>query len=76
LLRTGKQLQRITRRSGSKVSPFDTAENRDDFLVKNARLVLSDGTVIRDQRVSPEKELFIGDNQRSNKSWQFQFNLP
>ncbi|MGG1246464.1 metallophosphoesterase [Bacillus spizizenii] len=76
LLRKGKQLQHITIRSGSKVSPFDTAENRDDFLVKNARLVLSDGTVIRDQRVSPEKELFIGDNQRSNKSWQFQFNLP
>ncbi|MBD5020161.1 hypothetical protein GUF50_12160, partial [Xanthomonas citri pv. citri] len=28
LLRKGKQLQRITIRSGSKVSPFDTAENR------------------------------------------------
>ncbi|MEC1732040.1 metallophosphoesterase [Bacillus mojavensis] len=76
LLQKGKQLQRITIRSGSKVSPFDTAENRDDFLVKNARLVLSDGTVIRDERISPEKELFIGDNQRSNKSWPFQFHLP
>ncbi len=76
LLQKGKQQQRITIRSGSKVSPFDTAENRDDFLVKNVRLVLSDGTVLRDSRILPNKELFIGDNQRSDKSRQFHFHLP
>ena len=39
--------QKVSIRSGSKVSPYDTGENRDDFIVKNARLVLSDGTVIK-----------------------------
>ena len=40
----------ISIRSGNKVSPFDegSPENRDDFNVKNVRLVLTDGTTIYD----------------------------
>ncbi|KXZ17306.1 hypothetical protein AXI59_17890 [Bacillus nakamurai] len=76
LLQKGGKTPRVTIRSGSKVSPYDTGENRDDFLVKNARLVLSDGTVIRDGEQAPGKQLFIGDNQRANQSISFRFSLP
>lgn len=40
----------ITLRSGNKASPFDleSAENRDDYDLRNVRLVLADGTVIMD----------------------------
>lgn len=40
----------ITVRSGNKASPFDleSSENRDDYDLKNVRLVLSDGTVLTD----------------------------
>lgn len=40
----------ITIRSGNKASPFDleSAENRDDYDLRNVRLVLADGTVIKD----------------------------
>lgn len=40
----------ITVRSGNKASPFDldSTENRDDYDLKNVRLVLSDGTVLAD----------------------------
>ncbi|MCD7034293.1 lamin tail domain-containing protein [Metabacillus sp. GX 13764] len=44
----------FTIRSGDKVSPFITekTENRDDYKVKNVRLVLSDGTTIKDAAYS------------------------
>lgn len=40
----------ITIRSGNKASPFEleSAENRDDYDLRNVRLVLADGTVIKD----------------------------
>ncbi|KYG29627.1 metallophosphoesterase [Alkalihalobacillus trypoxylicola] len=51
--------------SGSKASPIDieSPENRNDFDVKNVRLVLSDGTVLRDPVFSDPQELIdLGDD--------------
>lgn len=41
----------ITIRAGNKASPFqleESEENRDDFDIRNVRLVLADGTILRD----------------------------
>ena len=41
----------ITVRAGNKASPFqldESEENRDDFNLRNVRLVLPDGTILRD----------------------------
>ena len=40
----------ITLRSGNKASPYDleSKENRDNYDLRNVRLVLSDGTILRD----------------------------
>ncbi|WP_052659534.1 lamin tail domain-containing protein [Bacillus alveayuensis] len=69
----------ISIRSGTKVSPFDetSEENRDDFYVKNVRLVLSDGTVIYDPSFADaNKELSIGDGAGSLPAIQFSFTIP
>lgn len=66
-------------RSGTKVSPFDTTseENRDDFYIKNIRLVLSDGTAIYDPAYAePEKELTIGDGGSATPTYDFSFLVP
>lgn len=55
----------ITVRSGNKASPFDleSAENRDDYDLRNVRLVLADGTVIKDPNYSdPARILKMNDN--------------
>ncbi|MEH7384192.1 lamin tail domain-containing protein [Bacillus sp. JJ1521] len=55
----------ITVRSGNKASPFDlgSAENRDDYDLRNVRLVLADGTVIKDPNFSdPARILKMNDN--------------
>jgi hypothetical protein len=52
-------------RAGSKASPFDDrpAENKDNFDVKNVRLVLADGTVIYDAKNNdPAKVIKMGDS--------------
>ncbi|MBN9654044.1 lamin tail domain-containing protein [Halobacillus sp. GSS1] len=70
---------KIAIRSGTKVSPFDeeSEENRDDFYVKNVRMVLSDGTVIYDpQYKNPDQELSIGDGGSSIPTIEFSFDLP
>jgi hypothetical protein len=69
----------ISIRSGTKVSPFDTnsEENRDDFYIKNIRLVLSDGTVIYDPDFSnKEKELTVGDGGTATPTYNFSFSVP
>ncbi|RFU69653.1 lamin tail domain-containing protein [Bacillus sp. V59.32b] len=69
----------ITVRSGTKVSPFDpvSEENRDDFYIKNIRLVLSDGTTIYDPDFKDvDKELPIGDSAGSHVFLDFRFNIP
>lgn len=69
----------ISIRSGTKVSPFDkeSEENRDDFYVKNVRLVLKDGTVIYDPAYSdPDKELSVGDGSSAKPVIDFAFAVP
>ena len=68
----------ITIRSGNKVSPFDetSTENRDDFTIKNVRLVLSDGTIIYDPNYSnPEKTYAVGDSTGKKAVLDFNFTL-
>lgn len=69
----------IAIRSGTKKSPFDedSIENRDDFIVKNIRLILSDGTVIQDPSYTdPSKEIKIGDSQGLNPVLKLNFVIP
>lgn len=69
----------ISIRSGTKVSPFDqnSEENRDDFYVKNIRLVLHDGTVLYDPLFAdPEKELTVGDGGTATPTFNFTFTVP
>ncbi|MEH7009533.1 hypothetical protein V7087_01740 [Neobacillus niacini] len=65
----------FTIRTGNKASPFDlnSVENRDDFLVRNVRLVLGDGTIITDSSFSnPNKIMAMND---SNPFKEFHFIL-
>ncbi|WP_409344764.1 lamin tail domain-containing protein [Paenibacillus sp. MBLB4367] len=69
----------ISIRSGTKVSPFDndSEENRDDFYVRNVRLVLADGTVVRDAiYADPNKELSVGDGTGAMPVVDFGFTIP
>lgn len=56
----------ITVRSGNKASPFqleESEENRDDYNLRNVRLILADGTVIRDpQKADPFQVFDMGDD--------------
>src|SRR5690606_19085488 len=64
----------ISVRAGTKVSPFDleSEENRDDFYMKNIRLILADGTIIRDSKYEdPNVEHAIGDS--AGMEWVYDF---
>lgn len=66
-------------RSGTKVSPFDpeSEENRDDFYVKNIRLILRDGTVVYDPKYNqPSKEIAIGDSGGMDPILNANFKVP
>ncbi|MCI2253051.1 lamin tail domain-containing protein [Domibacillus sp. PGB-M46] len=66
-------------RAGTKVSPFDTnsEENRDDFYVKNVRLVLEDGTTLYDPAYSDAaKEISVGDGASAKPVVDFTFDVP
>lgn len=55
----------FTIRSGNKATPFDlhSSENRDDYLLRNVRLVLGDGTIVHDPSFSnPNKIMAMKDN--------------
>ncbi|WP_312099416.1 lamin tail domain-containing protein [Niallia sp.] len=56
----------ITVRSGNKASPFqleESEENRDDYNIRNVRLILADGTVIRDPQKANASQVFdMGDD--------------
>ena len=65
--------------AGTKMSPFDEAstENRDDFTIRNVRLVINDGTIIYDSNyLGAEKELAVGDDRGSTKVYDFVFDIP
>ncbi len=69
----------ISIRSGNKVSPLDmtSTENRDDFYVKNIRLILTDGTVIYDPKYNdPTKEISIGDSSNMSPIISGNFTIP
>lgn len=68
----------ISIRAGNKVSPFDegSTENRDDFTIKNIRLVLSDGTVIYDPDYSdPNVNYPVGDSAGKQEVFDFTYTL-
>jgi len=56
----------ITIRAGNKASPFqleESEENRDDYNIQNVRLVLPDGTILRDPaKNNPTKVYDMGDD--------------
>ncbi|MCM3784603.1 S-layer homology domain-containing protein [Neobacillus mesonae] len=65
-------------RAGSKSSPFDEREeeNKDDFQIRNIRLVLADGTVVYDPSYSnPQAEIKMGDSSGRYEYVDFTFNL-
>ncbi|MBP1966416.1 S-layer homology domain-containing protein [Paenibacillus aceris] len=66
-------------RAGSKASPFDDRpeENKDNFEVKNVRLVFADGTVVYDAKYSdPNKVIKIGDSSGLSPVIDFNFVIP
>ncbi|NPC94285.1 hypothetical protein HOO54_19200 [Bacillus sp. WMMC1349] len=68
----------ITVKAGSKSSTFNhsSSENRDDFLLKNPRLILADGTVLHDEHHSnPKIELPVGDQPNAKNAYDFRFSL-
>ncbi|MFJ8263984.1 InlB B-repeat-containing protein [Rummeliibacillus sp. NPDC094406] len=69
----------IAIRAGTKKTPFDegSVENRDDFVVKNIRLILSDGTVIQDPAYTDStKEIKMGDSKGANPVIKSSFIIP
>ncbi|WP_314588238.1 S-layer homology domain-containing protein [Paenibacillus terrigena] len=65
-------------RSGSKSSPFDERkeENKDDFEIRNVRLMLADGTEIWDPKYAERnKEILMGDSEGKDEFIGFHFNL-
>ncbi|NGP45171.1 metallophosphoesterase, partial [Bacillaceae bacterium SIJ1] len=51
--------------------------NRDDFLVRDIRLILEDGTVIRDPDYSdPLENIAVGDSSSALQSVDLSFNIP
>ncbi|GIP33363.1 fibronectin type III domain-containing protein [Paenibacillus sp. J2TS4] len=69
----------VTLRAGSTKSIIEEnpQENLDDFDVRNVRLLLSDGTVVRDPQYSdPEEILDMGDNGRYLPVVDFTFPIP
>ncbi|WP_179232977.1 S-layer homology domain-containing protein [Paenibacillus rigui] len=69
----------ISIRAGSKSSPFDdrAEENKDDFTVKNVRLVFADGTEYWDSRyANKDQEIKMGDSSGRFPAVDFNFDLP
>lgn len=65
-------------RAGSKSSPFDdrVEENKDDFEIKNVRLLLADGTEIWDPSYAVrDKEIKMGDSSGKQEWIGFHFHL-
>lgn len=69
----------ITVRAGNKASPFqldESEENRDDFNIRNVRLVLPDGTILIDPTHSnPAKTYDMGDDGTYRPFEDFKFTI-
>ncbi len=64
--------------AGSKSGPFDDRpeENKDDFEIRNIRLVLADGTELYDPKyANPQTSLKMGDSAGKNEHVDFSFAL-
>ncbi|MFC3802353.1 S-layer homology domain-containing protein [Cohnella sp. GCM10012308] len=69
----------IAIRAGTKSGPFDDRpeENKDDFEIRNVRLVMPDGTVLYDPAyATPGKELKMGDSAGKFPAIEFNFGIP
>ncbi|GLX65752.1 S-layer homology domain-containing protein [Paenibacillus glycanilyticus] len=69
----------ISIRAGTKASPFDDreGENKDDFTVRNVRLVFADGTEIFDDRYKNRDTVIpMGDSAGKNPVMDFNFVIP
>ncbi|MFD2328948.1 S-layer homology domain-containing protein [Cohnella sp. GCM10020058] len=69
----------IAIRAGTKSGPFDDRpeENKDDFEIRNVRLVMPDGTVLYDPLyAAPTKELKMGDSAGKFPAIEFNFTIP
>ncbi|MBM7565959.1 S-layer homology domain-containing protein [Paenibacillus sacheonensis] len=69
----------ISIRAGTKASPFDdrAEENKDDFTVRNVRLVFADGTEIFDDRYKNRDTVIpMGDSAGKNPVVDFNFVIP
>ncbi|ASS67998.1 MULTISPECIES: S-layer homology domain-containing protein [unclassified Paenibacillus] len=65
-------------RSGSKSGPFDDRpeENKDDFQIRNVRLILADGTELYDPAYADRsKEILMGDSAGKHVGLEFKFAL-
>ena len=69
----------LTVRAGNKASPFqleENEENRDDYTIRNVRLILADGTVIRDSAKSDPTTVYdMGDDGTFRPYEDFTFTL-
>ncbi|NMO96561.1 lamin tail domain-containing protein [Paenibacillus lemnae] len=66
-------------RAGSKSGPFDerVEENKDDFEIRNIRLILANGTVLQDPAYARvDQEIKMGDSAGKHESIGFKFNIP
>ncbi|WP_195572595.1 S-layer homology domain-containing protein [Paenibacillus sp. 1001270B_150601_E10] len=69
---------KIAIRAGTKSGPFDDRpeENKDDFKVRNVRLVLADGTTIYDPAYSnKEQEIKMGDSSGRLEALELNFSI-
>ncbi|KEZ47326.1 lamin tail domain-containing protein [Metabacillus indicus] len=71
-IQTGENI--LTVRSGNKVSPFDleSVENRDDYTIRNVRLVLSDGTVLRPDNFTDARKVMTMNDAHPFEDFSFQ----
>ncbi|WP_208590135.1 lamin tail domain-containing protein [Gracilibacillus suaedae] len=68
----------ITIRAGNKATPWegDPGENRDDYNLRNVRLVLADGTILTDpNHPDPENVLDMGDDGTNRIAEDFTFTI-
>ena len=69
----------ISVRTGTRFDVFnpESTLNRDDFRIKNIRLVLPDGTVLTDPNYAVEdEELKVGDSSGMQEVFDFHFDIP
>ncbi|TDQ38294.1 S-layer homology domain-containing protein [Aureibacillus halotolerans] len=70
---------KLSIKAGNKETPFEDVveENRDDFLVRNIRLILSSGETFRDPTYGePQEDISVGDGATAIQSVDLSFDIP